>query len=223
MAGESRDIDMVRKVRETMRAVREGGPSHDRGRCRVVAVQLSVKLNSKELDYTFKDMYRRGPAIVASQVSKVYNRTKAQANPQKKGSHGKVSISGGITEFTMTYTGSAIPVTEFKGLNPTGYPGPRRKVIKAKFLRKGKTIIGHNAPPWSEGGRYGQTSPWMYLPRGNIYGPVKRVGRGWEGATFGPSIPQMVQNRGNEEENIRQLSEYMETRLTHHLSRFGLL
>lgn len=203
-----------------------------------MAVQLSVKLNSKEfqralrknaeqwpkaMDYTFKDMYRRGPAMVARQVSKVYNRTQAQANPQKKGSHGRVSIGGGVLEFTMTYTGSPIPVREFKGLNPTGYPGPGRKVIKAKFLKSKKTIIGHNAPPGSEGGRYGRVSPWMYLPKGNAYGPVKRVGRGWKGSTFGPSIPQMVQNRGNDEENVRQLSEYAETRLEHHLRRFGLL
>ena len=205
-----------------------------------MAVQLSVRINSREfqralrknseqwpkaLDYTFKDMYRRGPAMVASQVSKVYNRTKAQANPQKKGSHGSVSIGGGVLEFTMTYRGSAIPVTEFKGLNPTGYTGRGRKVIKAKFLRKGKTIIGHTAPPGTEGGRYGKTSPWMYPAPGMPakYGPVKRVGKGWAGATFGPSVPQMVRNRDNDEENIRQLSEYMEKRLAHHLERFGLL
>ena len=231
---------MVRKVRETMRAVREGGPSHVRGRWRVVAVQLSVKLNSKEfqralrknaeqwpkaVNSTLSDMRRRAPTIIGRTAAETYNIAATRLNPNNKTSRGSVSLSGGLQDLSLIYRGPGMPIKSFKkALDPTSMRRNKAPYkVTAEYVRGKRTIIGHWSPPGTEGGRYSGKSPRMYIPGVHAYGPVQREGRGWGGGNFGPSVPQMVINRGNGEREIEQLSKLMGDRLEHHLRRFGLM
>lgn len=205
-----------------------------------MAVQLSVRLNSKEfqralrknaeqwpkaISSTLSDMRRRAPTIIGKTASQIYNIKSAALNPNNKSSRGSVSLSGGLEDLSLVYRGPGMPVKSFtKALDPTS----KRKnktpyTVTAEYVSGKRTIIGHWAPPHSEGGRYSGVSPRMYIPGVHAYGPVKREGSGWAGGNFGPSVPQMVINRGNGEREIEELSKLMESRLEHHLRRFGLM
>ena len=178
---------------------------------------------AKAVQYTVADMATRGPRIVAQHVSKVYNMPAARANPRNKKSSGRVALTGGAADMTFVYTGTPTPIKKF-GMKPRGISKPRKRsyTITAKILREGEpTKLGHWSPPGTEGGRYGHESPRMLIPGVSAYGPVKRVGKGWKGGQFGPSVPQMVMNRGNDERERDELSKLLDKRLQHHLKRFG--
>lgn len=210
-----------------------------RGEVFVVAFGIFFKMNDKDLekqllkmgdgaakavDYTIRDMSQRGPTIIARNSAEDYNIAKTRLNPKNKKAHGSLSVSGGLKDLTFTYVGPATPVKDFKKpLDPSRYPGPTPYTVRARFLADRPTIIGHWSPPGSEGGRYGKKSPRMYIRGKGKYGPVQRVGTGWAGGVFGPSVPQMVMNRGNGEQSIKELSELMEKRLMNQLKRFGVV
>ena len=204
-----------------------------------MAVRLSFSLDSRDLekqllrmgegaakavDYTIRDMAKRGPTIIARNAAEDYNIVKSRLNPRNKKAHGSLSVSGGLKDLTFTYEGPATPVKDFKSaLTPSRWPGNRPYVVTAQYLRDRPTILGHWRPPGTEGGKYGAKSPRMYIRGKGKFGPVQRVGKGWAGGNFGPSVPQMVMNRGNDEQSISELSELMERRLMHHLRRFGVV
>lgn len=182
---------------------------------------------AKSVDYTIRDMATRGPTIIARNAADDYNIAKTRLNPRNKKAHGKVSVSGGMKDLAFTYTGPPTPVRDFKSaLSPTRYPGQRPYIVTAQYLRDRPTVLGHWNPPGTEGGKYSAKSPRMYLggkgAKVNKFGPVQREGRGWAGGNFGPSVPQMVMNQGNDEQSIAELSELMEKRLANHLRRFGV-
>lgn len=215
------------------------GPSHVRGRWSRVPVQLTFRMDGRDLerqllrmgenaakavDYTIRDMAKRGPTIIARNAAEDYNIVKSRLNPRNKKAHGSLSVSGGLKDLTFTYVGPPTPVKDFRNaLTPARYPGPVPYVVTARYLRDRPTILGHWRPPGSEGGKYGAKSPRMYIKGKGKFGPVQRVGRGWAGGNFGPSVPQMVMNQGNDEQSISELSELMEKRLMNHLRRFGVV
>lgn len=178
----------------------------------------------KAVESTIKAMKTRAPRIVAETASKVYNIPKARINPNNKRVNGTVSISGGLTDLTLTYTGTPMPSNRFAGgaIKPKRASNTRPYKVTAEYMRGKRTVIGHWQKPFSEGGRYGMKSPRMFIPGVGAYGPVQRVGRGWSGGTFGPSVPQMVMNRGNGEEEIERISEVLDERLAYFLGRAGL-
>ena len=191
------------------------------------ALNRTIRRNAegwaKSVDYTIRDMAKRGPTIIARNAAEDYNIVKSRLNPRNKKAHGSVSVSGGLKDLTFTYEGPPTPVKDFKGaLNPARYPGPMPYVVTAQYLRGRPSTLGHWRPPGTEGGKYGAKSPRMYIKGKGKYGPVQRVGTGWNGGNFGPSVPQMVMNRGNDEQSITELSQLMEKRLANHLRRFGV-
>lgn len=207
-----------------------------------MSVEVTVKLlNSKELQRnlrkngdlwakcvqrTISDMRRRAPTIIGENAQEEYNAKPASLNPRNKSSRGSVSVSGGLTELTLHYVGSPQPIKSFnKGaLNPTHMRRNRAPYkITVEYVKGKATTIGHWSPPGSEGGKYSAKSPRMYIPGVSKYGPVQRSGSGWEGGNFGPSVPQMVMNRGNDEKSRKALSELMATRLEHNLRQCGLV
>lgn len=189
------------------------------------AIRRNAEGWAKAVDYTIRDMVRRGPTIIARNSAEDYNIVRSRLNPRNKRAHGSVSVSGGIKDLTFTYVGPPTPVKDFKGrgnLNPAKYPGRRPYKVSAQYLADRPTVLGHWNPPGSEGGRYSAKSPRMYIPGVGRFGPVQRVGKGWAGGNYGPSVPQMVMNRGNDEQSITELAELMEKRLANHLRRFGV-
>lgn len=239
MTGESRDIDMVRKVRETMRAVRQGGPSHVRWRCRVVAVQLSVKVdersfkaaayaNAKEwakaMEYATKDMRRAAPPIVKRYVTEAYNIKAGEVTVGSKKAVGSCSMSGGITDMTLEYKGRMLTPTHF-GMRPGAWPGPGETyTITAKILRnRGKVQIGHWRRPWSEGGKHGKSSPAMLL-NGKVP-PIMREGNRYKALKV-VSMPQMVDMVVNRDEHVAGAYEELQDKqmeiLRKRLSALGI-
>lgn len=174
---------------------------------------------------TISDMRTRAPGPIGLEAMKVYNAKKASLNPNNKSSRGGVSVRGGLVTLELVYRGGPQPVKSFaRALSPAS---KRRNSapykITAEYVKGSPTTIGHWSPPGTEGGRYSVESPRMYIPGVSKYGPVRRVGSGWAGGTFGPSVPQMVMNRGNDERSRERLSEIMATRLEHHMRQCGLV
>ncbi|MBM6756715.1 hypothetical protein H6A18_09395 [Collinsella tanakaei] len=207
-----------------------------------MAVDITVKLlNSKELQRnlrkngeqwakcvqrTISDMRTRGPKIIGENAAEVYNAKPASLNPRNKSSRGSVSASGGLTSLELRYVGSPQGIGTFvnkANLSPKSSRNRNPYKITAEFVKGKTTTIGHWNPPGTEGGRYAGKSPRMYIPGVSRFGPVQRVGSGWNGGNFGPAVPQMVMNRGNDEKSREALSELMATRLEHHLRQFGLV
>lgn len=192
--------------------------------------ELRSQLRSRGDDWarcvqrTVSDMRKRAPGPIGAEAMRVYNAKRASLNPNNKSSRGSVSARGGLTTLELVYRGGPQPVKSFsrplrpasKGRNSRPYK------ITAEYVKGSPTVIGHWSPPGTEGGRYSHESPRMYIPGVSRYGPVKRVGSGWAGGNFGPSVPQMVMNRGNDERSREKLSEIMATRLEHHLRQCGL-
>lgn len=179
---------------------------------------------AKAVESTIKDMRRRAPVVIARTASGVYNIPKSRINPNNKRINGSVSISGGLTDLTLTYVGTPLSSKRFaKGaVDPSSAGNDAPYKITAEYVRGRRTVIGHWAPPGTEGGRYGMKSPRMYIPGIGRFGPVQREGKSWKGGTYGPSVPQMVVNRGTGENEVAEISKLMDDRLAHHLERVGL-
>ena len=110
----------------------------------------------KAVDLTIKTMARRAPVIVARTAAQSYNIAQSRLNPRNKRAKGSVSLSGGLTDLTLTYRGERLPIKDFKGLKPTG---PRKKpyVITGQVVRGQTSQVGHWNRPHSESGRYSVT------------------------------------------------------------------
>ena len=211
----------------------------------MVAVQLSVKLDNKKLmaelkkngdgwakslEYATRDMKRKAPTIVSQYTRKVYNVDNSLLNPRAKGFKGGVSLSGGVCDLTITYSGRMLTPTHFgmrpdSGMAAIGAWGlPYR--ITAEILKGRRVTIGHWAPPRSEGGAYGKRSPYMFLP-GKVP-PMQRIGGGWghagaEHKVFKViSIPQMVESDRHIDMTMIELQVAQEEILEKRLSKFGI-
>ena len=199
-----------------------------------MAVQIQVKFDAEEFkrtlrrnaeqwpkaaDYTMRTMRRRAPVIVARNTAQVYNIIQSKLNPNNKKGHGKLSLSGGITQFTMTYRGVRIPITEFKGVKPKG-PRKRPYVITGQVVNGQTARVGHWSMPGTEGGAYGSKSPWMYIP--GVPGPVMREGQAFGGVQRSLSVPQMVVSMRHDEQTVQELRDTMMAELQRQLARFGV-
>lgn len=173
----------------------------------------------KAADYTMRTMRRRAPVIVARNTAQVYNIAQFRLNPNNKRGHGSLSLSGGITTFTMTYRGARIPITEFKGMKPRT-PRKRPYTITGQVLRGSSAKVGHWSMPGSEGGRYSDNSPWMLVP--GVPGPVMRMGSRLGGTMRALAVPQMVVSMRHDEQTIQELQDKMMEELQRQLARFGI-
>lgn len=190
----------------------------------VEAFRKTLKSNAeqwpKAADYTMRTMRRRAPVIVARNTAKVYNIVQSRLNPNNKRGHGKVSMSGGITTFTMTYTSARIPIHEFKGMKPRS-PRKRPYIMTGQVLAGRNAKIGHWSMPGSEGGKYSKNSPWMMVP--GVPGPVMRQENGKLGGTMRAlSVPQMVVSFRHDYQTISELQTTMFNELQRQLERFGV-
>lgn len=199
-----------------------------------VAVQIQVKFDAdafcktlrrnaeqwpKAADYTMRTMRRRAPVIVARNTAQIYNIIQSKLNPNNKKGHGSLSLSGGITTFTMTYRGVRIPINEFKGMKPRS-PRKRPYTITGQVLKGSNAKVGHWSMPGSEGGRYSSNSPWMLVP--GVPGPVMRMGSKLGGTMRALSVPQMVVSMRHDEQTIQELQDTMFSELQRQLARFGV-
>lgn len=199
-----------------------------------MAVQIQVKFDAdafrrmlrqnaeqwpRAADYTMRTMRRRAPVIVARNTAQVYNIAQSRLNPNNKRGHGSLSLSGGITTFTMTYRGMRIPITEFKGMKPRT-PRKRPYTITGQVLRGSSSKVGHWSMPGSEGGRYSDNSPWMLVP--GVPGPVMRMGSRLGGTMRALAVPQMVVSMRHDEQTIDELQRTMFAELQRQLGRFGV-
>lgn len=199
-----------------------------------MAVQVNIKFDSaafrrelrrnaemwpKAVDLTIKTMARRAPVIVARTAAQTYNIAQAKLNPRNKRSKGSVSLSGGLTDLTLTYRGEKLPIKDFKGLKPTG-PRKRPYRITGQVVRGQTSEVGHWNRPRSEGGRYSGNSPWMNVP--GVPGPVMRIGSTLGGTMRALSVPQMVGSVRHEDAMMEQLQQTMVTELERQLARFGI-
>ena len=106
------------------------------GRCRVVAVQIDVKLDdralmrelrsngdkwAKQMEYATKDMKRSAKTIVKRATTSVYNIKAAEVTPGSEKAVGSCSLSGGITDLKMEYRGRMLTPTHF-GMTPKASP-----------------------------------------------------------------------------------------------------
>ena len=210
-----------------------------------MAVELSVKINdkalmrelykngdkwAKALEYATKDMRRKAPTIVSQYTRKVYNVENSLLNPRAKGFKGGVSLSGGVCDLEITYSGRMLTPTHF-GMTPDSSVAaigawglPYR--ISAEILKGRRVTIGHWAPPRSEGGAYGKKSPYMFLP-GKVP-PMQRIGGGWQhkGAEHKVfkviSIPQMVESDRHIDMTMIELQVAQEEILEKRLSKLGV-
>ena len=173
----------------------------------------------KAVDLTIKTMARRAPVIVARTAAQSYNIAQSRLNPRNKRAKGSVSLSGGLTDLTLTYRGEKLPIKDFKGLKPTG---PRKKpyVITGQVVRGQTSQVGHWNRPHSESGRYSANSPWMNVP--GVPGPVMRIGSTLGGTMRALSVPQMVGSVRHEAPMMEQLQQTMVTELERQLARFGI-
>lgn len=210
-----------------------------------VAVSLDVKVDDKKLksalkengtnwakslEYATKDMRRKAPTIVSQYTRKVYNVDNASLNPRAKGYKGGVSLSGGVCDLEIKYSGRMLTPTHF-GMKPDssiasygawGLP----YTIRAQIL-KGRTVtLGHWAVPGTEGGAYGKKSPYMFLP-GKVP-PIRRIGGGWQhrGAEHKAlkviSVPQMVGSERHIDMTMIELQVAQEEILEKRLAKFGI-
>lgn len=199
-----------------------------------MVVQVTAKLDSarfhrelyknaegwpKAVDMTMKTMVRRAPVIVARKGAETYNIAAARLNPRNKKSKGSVSLSGGITDMTLTYTGQKLPVTDFKGIKPRG-ARKRPYTITGEIVHGQVAKLGHWNRPGSEGGAYGAQSPWMYLP--GITAPVQRTGAKFGGMMRALSVPQMVVSVRTDKTLLRELQDTMADELERQLEHYGL-
>lgn len=173
----------------------------------------------KAVDLTIKTMGRRAPVIVARTAAQTYNIAQARLNPRNKRSKGSVSLSGGLTDLTLTYKGTKLPIKDFKGLKPTG-PRKRPYRITGQVVRGQTSEVGHWSKPHSEGGRYSGNSPWMNVP--GVPGPVMRLGRTLGGTMRALSVPQMVGSVRHESAMMQELQQVMVDELARQLARFGI-
>ena len=210
-----------------------------------MAVQLSVKLNdkalmrelykngdkwAKALEYATRDMRRKAPTIVSQYTRKVYNVENSLLNPRAKGFKGGVSLSGGVCDLEITYSGRMLTPTHF-GMTPDSSVAaigawglPYR--ISAEILKGRRVTIGHWAPPRSEGGAYRKKSPYMFLP-GKVP-PMQRIGGGWQHAGAEHkvfkviSVPQMVGSDRHIDMTMIELQVAQEEILEKRLSKLGV-
>lgn len=173
----------------------------------------------KAVDLTIKTMYRRAPVIIARTAAQSYNIAQSRLNPRNKKGKGRVSLSGGIADLTLTYTGPRLGIQEFKGLKPRG-PRKRPYTITGQVVRGQTSNVGHWYTPRSEGGRYSKNSPWMNVP--GVPGPVMRLGNKLGGTMKALSVPQMVGSTRHEGPMIEELQETMFNELERQLARFGV-
>ena len=219
-------------MRETMG--RPPGRPFACGEVAGVAVQVNIKFDSaafrrelrrnaemwpKAVDLTIKTMARRAPVIVARTAAQTYNIAQAKLNPRNKNSKGSVSLSGGLTDLTLTYKGEKLPIKDFKGLKPTG-PRKRPYTITVQVLMGSSAKVGHWSMPGSEGGRYSGNSPWMLVP--GVPGPVMRLGGTLGNTMRALSVPQMVGSVRHEAPMMEQLQQTMFTELERLLALFGI-
>lgn len=199
-----------------------------------MVVQITAKLDSarfhrelyknaegwpKAVDMTIKTMARRAPVIVARTAAQTYNIAQARLNPRNKRSKGSVSLSGGITDLTLTYRGPKLGIQEFKGLKPRT-ARKRPYTITGQVVRGQTSKVGHWNTPGSEGGRYSGNSPWMNVP--GVPGPVMRLGNRLGGTMKALSVPQMVGSVRHEEAMISELQDTMAKELERQLARYGV-
>lgn len=177
----------------------------------------------KAADYTMRTMRRRAPVIVARNTAEVYNVPQYRLNPNNKNGRGSLSLSGGLTTFTMTYRGTRLPITDFKGLKPRSIGRPRKRgyTITGQVVKGATSKVGHWNPPGSEGGKYSARSPWMLVP--GVPGPVMREGARLGGVMRSLSVPQMVVSMRHDERTISELQDKMMEELRRQLARFGVV
>ena len=173
----------------------------------------------KAVDLTIKTMARRAPVIVARTAAQSYNIVQARLNPRNKRSKGSVSLSGGITDLTLTYRGAKLGIQEFKGLKPRG-PRKRPYTITGQVVRGQTSKVGHWYTPGSEGGRYSGNSPWMNVP--GVPAPVMRLGNKLGGTMKALSVPQMVGSVRHEAAMMEELQQVMVDERTRQRARFGI-
>ena len=210
-----------------------------------MAVQIQVKVDSrqlrralnengtnwaKSLEYATKDMRRKGPQVVAQYTRKVYNVDNSLLNPRAKGFKGGVSLSGGVCDLEIKYSGRMLTPTHF-GMTPDSSAASYGAwgmpyTIRAQIL-KGRTVtLGHWAVPGTEGGAYGKKSPYMFLP-GKVP-PIQRIGGGWahNGAKHKAlkviSAPQMVGSKRHIDMTMIELQVAQEEILEKRLAKFGI-
>ena len=200
-----------------------------------MAVSITAKLDSaafrrelyknaegwpKAVDLTIKTMARRAPVIVARTAAQSYNIAQSRLNPRNKRARGSVSLSGGLTDLTLTYTGPKLPITDFKGLKPRA-PRKRPYSITGQVVRGQTSKVGHWSTPGSEGGRYSANSPWMNVP--GVPGPVMRLGSTLGNTMRALSVPQMVGSVRHEAAMMEELQQTMASELERQLARFGIV
>lgn len=181
---------------------------------------------AKQMEWATKDMRRSGPTIVRRRTAQVYAFKQSEMNPKRGKTIGSCSLSGGITDLQLHYSGRMLTPKHFN-MSPTEATG-RKYTIRATILKGSRVEIGRWQRPWSAGGAYGHRASPMFMPR--KVPPISREGgrtirKGRKFSHAGGkyeavkviSVPQMVGSErhidGTMEELKRRQMEILQRRL----------